>query len=285
VLSTVTIAALLAAAPAPNAVMQWSLQSTQRGNVVFETRYQAVTPTGKDTDNDSSGYPLAGLENTFRGLTRAQLFGPEASVRFTIARQEGSISCAGRARGGTATGDFTVSLDPAFAANLDDRGVGTVSTERQMQWLLSNIDVYGMLDDFKSQGFATPNVELLSTAIDHGVTVRYARDLAAAGMHARTVELLVQAMDHGVSPRYVAALASYGFAGLTIERAILLRDHGVSPEYLAGLAQLGYRVTPAQAIEMVDHGVTVHYIERLRDSGHTNLTVSELVQFADRGIH
>jgi len=282
--ATITLAALLAAA-GPSPIMQWSMQATPGGAVAFELRYRTVSTTGDDSDNDSSDYALADLEHTFRGLTQAQLFGPQTNVRFTISRQQGTISCAGYAKGGAAAGDFTFSLDPAFAANLRDRGVGAVSPELQRQWLFSNVDVYGMLDYFRSRGFATPSVQLLSTAIDHGVTVRYARDVAAAGISTHTIEQLVQAMDHGVSPRYLASAVAYGFSGLTLDRAIGLVDHGVSANYLAGLAKLGYRVTPEQAIEMVDHGVTVRYIERLRDSGYTHLTVADLVRLADQGMH
>ena len=112
-LAAITIAALLAAAPV-NAVMQWSIQATSGGNISFETRYRAVTTQGNNSSEDGRDYPAADLENTFRGLTHAQLFGPETNVRFTVTRQEGSIVCSGRARGGSADGDFTFTLDPAI---------------------------------------------------------------------------------------------------------------------------------------------------------------------------
>jgi hypothetical protein len=283
--AAVTFAALLAAAPAPNAVMQWSMQANSNGTVGFETRYRAVTSGGTASNDDSRDYPLSGLETTFRGLTHAQLFGPGGAVQFTISRQEGTLACAGHARGGVASGDFTIALDPGFASELQRRGVGGVSQERQMEWLLSDVDVYGLLDELKNEGFPAPSVDLLSRAIDHGVTVQYARALAAAGMHALAVEQLIRAVDHGVTARYVAAAGAYGFRGLTLDQAIVLVDHGVTANYLAGLAKLGYRVTPDQAVQLVDHGVTIRYIERLRDSGYANLTVADLVRLADHGVH
>ena len=279
----ITIAALLAAAPV-NAVMQWSIQATSAGNAAFETRYRAVTTQGNTSSEDGHDYPLAGLETTFRGLTHAQLFGPETNVRFTVTRQEGSIVCTGRARGGTADGDFTFTLDPGFTSQLQSRGVGTVSQERQMEWLLADADVLGLLDYFKSQGFPTPNAELLSNAIDHGVTIGYVRDLAAAGMRPQTFEQLVRAVDHGVTARAITAFKSYGFTNLGLDQAIALSDHGVTPNYLAGLAKLGYRVTPDQAIVLADHGVTVRYIEKLHAAGYNNLSVADLVRLADHGV-
>jgi hypothetical protein len=283
-LAAITIAALLAAAPV-NAVMQWSIQATSGGNVEFETRYRAVTTQGNNSSEDSRDYPVGGLESTFRGLTHAQLFGPETSVRFTVTRQEGSIVCTGSARAGNADGDFTVALDPGFTSQLQSRGIGTVSEERQMEWLFQDADVIGMLDYFKSQGFPTPNVELLSSAINHGVTMRYIHDLAAVGMRPLTVEQLVRGVDHGVSPRAITAFQAYGFTNLGLDQAIALIDHGVTPNYLAGLAKLGYRVTPDQAIVLADHGVTVRYIEKLHDAGYANLSVADLVRLADHGVH
>lgn len=282
--AAITIAALLAAAPV-NAVMQWSIQAGGSGNVQFETRYRALTSMGNNSSEDSRDYPIGGLESTFRGLTRAQLFGAGADVRFAITRQEGTIVCTGHAHGGNADGDFTFNLDPGFASQLQSRGVGTVSEERQMEWLFEDADVIGLLDYFKSQNFPTPNVELLSSAIDHGVTIRYIRDLAAAGMRPLTVEQLVRARDHGVTSRAIAAFQAYGFTNLSIDQAIALNDHGVTPNYLAGLAKLGYRVTPDQAIVLQDHGVTVRYIEKLHDAGYANLSVADLVRLADHGVH
>jgi hypothetical protein len=283
-LAAITIAALLAAAPV-NAVMQWSIQATTNGNIGFETRYRAVTTQGNNSSEDGRDYPAADLENTFRGLTHAQLFGPETNVRFTVTRQEGSIVCTGRARGGSADGDFTFTLDPGFTSQMQSRGVGTVSQERQMEWLFADADVLGMLDYFKSQGFPTPNVELLSSAINHGVSMRYIHELAAAGMRPLTVEQLVRAVDHGVTPRAITAFQAYGFSNLAVDQAIALIDHGVTPNYLTGLAKLGYRVTPDQAIVLADHGVTLRYIEKLHDAGYANLSVADLVRLADHGVH
>jgi hypothetical protein len=283
--AAITIAALIAAAPV-SAVMQWSLHATPSGSVGFETRYRAVPSYGNtDSSQDSFDYPQADLESTFRGLTHAQLFGPETDVRFTVTRQEGTIVCTGRAGGGKAEGAFTFTLDPNFTSQLQTRGVGTVSPERQMEWLLDDADAIGLLDNFKSQGFPVPSVELLSTAFDHGVTLRYIREMAAVGLHAVTVEQLIRAVDHGVRPRAAAEFESYGFTNLTIDQMISLTDHGVTPVYVGGLVKLGYRVTPDQAKDLVDHGVTLRYVEKLRADGYANLSVADLVRLADHGVH
>jgi hypothetical protein len=282
--AAITIAALLAAAPV-NAVMQWNITTQSGGVVGFETRYRAVSSQGNSSSEDSVQYLDAGLEKTFRGLTHAQLYGPGTDVRFTVTRQEGTLVCTGRAGGGKASGDFTFTLDPGFASQLASRGVGTVSPERQMEWLFEDADAIGMLDYFKSQGFPVPNVASLSAVFDHGVTMQYLRDLAATGLHALTVEQLVRAVDHGVRPRSVAAFQAYGFTDLTIDRMIALSDHGVTPTYVSGLAKMGYRVTPDQAIDLVDHGVTLRYIEKLHADGYANLSVADLVRLADHGVH
>jgi hypothetical protein len=282
--AAITIAALLAAAPV-HAVMQWTIATTNGGNVGFETRYRAVSAEGNNSSEDSFDYPAADLESTFRGLSRAQLFGPETNVRFTVVRQEGTIVCTGRAGGGKAEGEFTFTLDPGFTNQLASRGVGTVSPERQMEWLFENADALGMLDYFKSQAYPVPSVDLLSRVFEHGVTMQYVRDLAAVGLHALTVEQLVRAVDHGVRPRAIAEFQAYGFTNLTLEEAIGLSDHGVTPAFLRGLAQMGYHVTPDQARDLVDHGVTLRYIQKLHAAGYTNLSVTDLVRLADHGVH
>jgi len=282
--AVITIAALLAAAPV-NAVMQWSMHAGNEGTIAFETRYRVANAWGHDADTSARSYPESDLEKTFAGLTHAQLFGAGTTVSFTIARQEGTLTCSGRAGHGVAGGTFTIVLDPNFATEMQRRGVNGVSPERQMEWLFEDADLYAMLDYFKSQGYPVPSVELLSRALDSGVSVRYARDLASAGMRALTVEQLVRAADSGVTLRYASALGSYGFADLSLDQAIRMVDNGVTPRYLTALSQLGYHVTPDQAVELVDHGVTAAYIARLQKAGYANLSVPDLIRLADHGVH
>jgi hypothetical protein len=283
-LAVITIAALLAAAPV-NAVLHWNMQVTSSGAIQFETRYSADTPTGHDSQINGNSFPASALGRTFAGLTHAQLVGAGSDVQFTIARQEGTLSCSGHARGGVAEGDCGFVLDRGFQTALRQRGVTGVSSRQQMEWLFDDADVYGLLDYLKSSGYPVPSAPALVRAFDSGVTVDYARDLAAAGLRAQTLEQLTRAKDHGVTPRYVAALASYGFHGLSLDEAVHLVDHGVRPNYLNGLAQLGYHVTPDQATMLVDHGVTLDYITKLRASGYANVSVSDLVRLSDHGVH
>jgi hypothetical protein len=226
---------LIGAAP-PGAVTQWSMTATANaGAVNFEVRYRDRTSTGTYNTEDGHDYQLADLETTFRGLTKAQLFSGGTDVHFTVTRQEGSLVCSGRAHGGVASGEYAFSLDPGFTAEMARRGVGTVSAEKQREWLIEGADVYGLLDVLKAQGFGVPDVAMLSRAIDHGLTAAYARDLAAAGVHASTLEQLVRAVDHGVTPRFVAALRANGLSGasrdqpirLVVERGISRRAPGV----------------------------------------------------------
>ncbi len=244
-----SLALLLAFAPA---TMNWSF-ALDRGGSSFSF---AVDYRRGDTElRYDRSYPMGAFGSTFRGVTKDDLLG-NGSVRFDVVRQEGTLACSGTALGGSASGDFTYVLDPAFAGALARRGVtGALSADAQRDWLLEDADVDGLVDALAAVSAPAPSFDLLRRAFDHGVNANYVRSLAAAGVR------------------------------VGLDEAVRLADHGVTARYLGGLAQNGYHVTPDQAVELADHGVTVHYIEHLRQAGYANLSVSELIELADHGVH
>ena len=267
-------------------VMQWNLQIDSTGNTLhFMTIYRSQS-AGDDTESTTGrSYPLSSLGTNFKGLSLQQLRTPGMPLHFQIVRQEGTLTCTGHTVANAATGDFTYTLDPGFAANLERRGAGRPTERMQFEWLIEGADVYGLLDAASAAGYGTPNVAAIKRAIDHDLTGEYLEALRAAGIRPLSFEKAIVGVDHDVTPQFIRAMQAYGFRDLTLDQAITLVDHDVTPKYLDGLSKLGYHVTPDQAVRLVDHDVTIDYIKKLRSSGYANLSVDDLIRLVDHDVH
>src|SRR3712207_4121879 len=112
---------------------------------------------GHGYSNNSGPVRVSDLQ----GLDGAALAsdGP-AAIQFRMQRDAGLISCEGSGRGGRATGTCSFAPDPAFAAELERRGVGRPSEREQFTLALHPAGV-AELDELQRQGYQRPNVQQL----------------------------------------------------------------------------------------------------------------------------
>ena len=223
--------------------------------------------------------PITALE----GLTSAQLSagGP---VRFAIRRDAGAFAFEGTARDGVAAGVCSFTPSPTFGAELAKRGVNGLTPEDQLQLARHDVGL-ALVDELRTQKYATPSVADLVKAGQHGVHVEYVRGMGALGYATGTLEPLIKLRDHGVTPDYAKALASLGYAKLPIDQLQRARDHGVTPDYVQGMRDAGHgSLTLEQLITARDHGVTPEFGKALAAAGYSGLTLDQLVRVRDHGV-
>jgi hypothetical protein len=221
------------------------------------------------------------------GLTEAQLGAPTLTlVRFALRRDAGDFDCDGSARAERASGSCDFHANPAFSTFLQSRGIGSAEPSDLFQLAYANIG-RAYVDELARQGYATPAIDDLRRAGQHGVSLTYLRDMGAAGYRADSLANLVRLRDHGVSLRYVQELRAAGYAHPSIEEVLRARDHGVSAQFLTGLADQGYRGLPLDTVvRMRDHGVTASFVGRANAElaqGGRKLEPDELISLRDRG--
>lgn len=290
----------------------WFLRANAaRTAASFRLEYRTTSDGHESSFGDERSISLSDVLTTFRGLSSDALYSPGTHVHFTIPRDAGTIECDGWAKAGNASGDFTVALNPAFARELERRGIGTPTPEQQERFVLEN-GGYALLDTLQTLGFERPTLLQFERLLDHGVTEAYLRNMHAAGFGTRSIDEIVRARDHGVDAGYVQGLRATGVAGslgdfvrardhgvqaddaraygglgvkrLSLDNLVVLRDHGVSPSFVRAMQSLGYNPSADELVRLQDHGVTADYVRRLHDHGYDKLSIDDLIKLRDHGI-
>jgi hypothetical protein len=246
-LSTLALAILPALALAAVDHGEWTLSSSGLpGKVEFSLQSSWSDDHHFSTSSDWSISDLRGLDWSTAG---------KHDVRFTIARDAGTIECEGFVRDGSGAGLFTFHANPQYASEMAALGFSGVSDERQFAFAI------------------------------HDVSLAFARDIKAAGVNGLDANKLIAFRIHGVSPEFVRGLRTAGLDTGDNDKLIAFRIHGVSPEYVNELARLGYSHPAAdELIALRIHGVTPEYIEKLQARGVQNLTLRQLVALRIHGI-
>jgi hypothetical protein len=303
--ATATVAATTAD---PGSTLRaWFLQAKPaRASADFRIEYRTHTP-GHDS---SYGEEHAIVLGDLRGLSNDELFSSGTHVHFSVPRDAGTIVCDGWAKGGSGSGDFTITLNPAFARELERRGIGSPTPEQQEKFVIQDAS-YALLDTLRALGYEQPTLHQFTRVVEHGVTVAYLRSMRAAGFSTRSIDEIVRARDHGVDSEYVQGLRAAGMAGslqdyvrardhgveaddaraygslgvnrLALDELIHLRDHGVTPSFVHAMQSLGYHPNADDLIRLQDHGVTADYVQRLRDHGYAKLSIDDLIRLRDHG--
>ena len=198
------------------------------------------------------------------------LAGDGGPVRFRIAREAGTIECAGVVRGMRGVGDCRFTPDEGFAAELAQRGIGRP-----------------VIAELDRQGYPRPSISQLVAIGIHGADLDFLRGLEASGYRLRSLDRLVEFRIHGVTPQYIAEIAALGgdFRQMPPERLVEMRIHGVTPAFARAMAELGYRgLGPAALVNLRIHGVTEARVRELAAAGYANLDAETVAQMAIHGV-
>jgi hypothetical protein len=222
--------------------------------------------------------------NTLEGLTVDQLHSSrQQPVAFHVRRDAGEFACTGIAQGRLAFGDCTFVGRQSFAQLLQSRGVGQAQTADLQRMTMFNVGA-DYVDELHRLHYVTPTVDELARAGEHGVSIKFIRDMAVAGFPLSDIDGLIMARDHGVDPDYVKAVKVAGYVLAAVD-LVKLRDHGVSSEFMAGVKRTLYRELPADDLARLrDHGVSADWLAGLQKAGYGQLSVDQLVGLRDRGV-
>lgn len=217
------------------------------------------------------------------GLGPGGLRGDQDEVTLRFERDAGTIVARGAIRDGHGQGSFEIELSPAYAAELERRGVGRPTAGEHKHLLHADVPL-AFLDDLKSSGYPVPTAGLLVRCADHGVDQAFVRGMTAAGYRLDSIEPLIRARDHGVDPEYIQTLADAGYARIPMPDLLRARDHGVDGRYLAQMRAAGYdRLTLLQAIRARDHGVDGAFAKRVHRREGRTVSLDELIRVRDLG--
>ncbi|HLM56148.1 MAG TPA: hypothetical protein VK422_08445, partial [Pyrinomonadaceae bacterium] len=194
-----------------------------------------------------------------QGLTREQALrgGP---VRFTLAREAGTIECEGSFRDGSGSGTFRFNGNQSFLSAMKGRG-------------------FDFEQEPASPGDGREPENRLFAAATLNVTTALADDLLSADFGKLDVGDLFKAAIFKVDSKLMREMKASGFPGLRMEELVKARIFKIDPDFVRQVMQMGFdRESFESLVKMRIFKVTPEFIAEARGEGLTNLSVEELVK-------
>jgi hypothetical protein len=230
---------------------------------------------GRDHHNWSSSFRTSDLVGLDSAGFRTSGSRP---LRFALIRQAGRLDCAGHGGESHASGNCTMTSDPAFLQLLVNRGIGRPNREEAFS--LVALDVRReLIDAVAAARYPTPSINNLVEMTALGVDDRYIADLAHFGYRPSSLHHLVEFRAMGITPEWLGAFARIGYGNVPADDLVQLKALDVTADYVAALDRLGYGHLPAgDLVQLKALGVTPDYVDGLERVGYRHLPVSDLVQ-------
>ncbi|HLO00559.1 MAG TPA: hypothetical protein VK208_19020 [Pyrinomonadaceae bacterium] len=192
------------------------------------------------------------------GLSREQVLSGGA-VKFSLAREAGTIDCEGSFQNGKGSGTFTFTGSAAFVSAMKSRG-------------------FDFEKDLLSQN-GRHRQDRLFTATALNVTTALADDLSSAGFGKLEVEDLCKAAIFKINSQFMREMKATGFPNLTMEDLVKARIFKIDADLVREASQLGLDKTSMESlVKMRIFKVTPAFIAEVRDEGLTNLSLEDLIK-------
>jgi len=207
-----------------------------------------------DRNQHGSSFNYSDLQ----GLSREQAQSGGA-VKFSLAREAGTIECEGNFSGGKGVGTYRFVSNPQFVAAMKTRGF-----------------------DFEADSSRRKNqdsAERLFSAAALNVTTALADDLLAADFGKLDVEDLFKAAIFKVDSQFMREMKASGFPNLGMEDLVKARIFKIDADYVKQVVAMGFDKEPFESlVKMRIFKVTPEFIAEARNEGLTNLDIEDLVK-------
>ena len=236
-----------------------------------------------DRNQMGSDYELSDLQGLSREQMRAG--GP---VKFSLAREAGTIDFEGSFRDGRGSGTFRFTGNQSFVSAMKARGFdferearpphdGHDHAHRLFAATTLNVTT-ALADDLLSADFGPLDVDDLFKAAIFKVDSKFMREMKASGFPGLGMEELVKARIFKIDAEFAKEVAGMGFQGEPFESLVKMRIFKVTPEFIAeargeGLANLSVE----DLVKMKIFKIDADFIRRAKAEG-VPLEVEELVQ-------
>jgi hypothetical protein len=202
-----------------------------------------------------SNYEFAELN----GLSREQVRGG-GPVRFSLAREAGTIECEGSFQNGRGSGTFRFTPSRSFVSAMKARGFDFEKDDSRF-------------DDERE------HENRLFAAATLNVTTALADDLLSADFGKLEVEDLFKAAIFKIDSSFMREMKASGFPGLGMEELVKARIFKIDADFVREAARMGFEHEPFESlIKMRIFKVTPEFVTEVRGEGLTDLSVEDLVK-------
>jgi hypothetical protein len=229
--------------------------------------------------SSGSGFDLSELQ----GLTEAQIAGSSA-VRFSIAREAGTIECEGAFADGKGSGTYRFTPNQNFIAGMKTRGFdfekpAAKGNSENKLFAAAMINVTTALaDDLLSANFGQLDVDDLFKAAIFKVDSKFMREMKDSGFPNLGMEELVKARIFKIDAGFLRELNAAGFSNEPFESVVKMRIFKITPEFITGVRSEGFQnIGIEDLVKMKIFNINSEFIRQARADG-VPMEVEKLVQ-------
>lgn len=246
--------------------------------------------TGKDNHNQmGSTFEYSALQ----GLTREQAISSGA-VKFSLAREAGTIECEGSFQNGKGAGTFRFTANPNFVSAMKSRGFdfekpskydGDDNEPGNRLFAATTLNVTTALaDDLLSADLGKLEVDDLYKAAIFKVDSKFMREMKASGFPNLDMGDLVKARIFKVDGDFVRQVREMGFKDADMENMTKLRIFKITPEFIKEIQAEGLtNLSIGELVQLRIFNVNGEFIRQAKMDGEQNPTVGNLVQMRIMG--
>jgi hypothetical protein len=237
--------------------------------------------------SEKGGYNQMG--NTMKlselqGLSGEVASAARTDVRFSLAREAGTIQMEGYFQGGRGAGLWTFTPNASFASAMASRGFANLGDEELLRATFHGLTVK-YADEIKAAGYDQLTFGQLSRAAVHDISVDYIRELRNSGFENLTMENIIRANNHDITAAYVKEVAAMGFGNQPLDKVIRLKNHDVSPAYISELKAAGFEnLTLDDVVRMKNHDVTAAFVNDVKAEGFSSITSSTIIRLKNHDV-
>ncbi len=222
-----------------------------------------------------------------QGLTGEQVERGGA-VKFSLAREAGTISCEGVFQNGKGAGTFRFTGNQNFVSAMKSRGfdfennAATWHDERDSEDKLFSAAVLNittaLADDLLSAGLGKIDRDDLFKAAIFKIDSKFAREMRASGFPNLGMEELVKARIFKIDANFASQVAQMGFANQSFESLVQMRIFKVTPEFIAAVRNEGIaNPTVEELVQLKIFKIDSDFIRKAKAEG-VPLEVERLVE-------
>ena len=255
---------------------QWTLNPSGNAGQVQLMLVRSGRPGNTFTQGSNWNVAdLKGLDLTAAG---------KHDVRFTIARDAGTLEADGFVTGAEGAGLFKFTPAPGYAAAMAAAGFPGVEPEKQLGLALNDVSI-AFAKEMKAANVEGLDLRKLTSFRIHKVDMAYIKALRAQGVTTAAAKDFIAFRIHEVTPEFVTAMRAQGVATADAKSLVAFRIHEVTPDFVRAIRAQGFTPTERQLVKLRIHEVTPEYIAGLKSHGMEKLTLDKIVSLKIHGVN
>lgn len=204
-------------------------------------------------------------------------------VRFTLARDAGTLEAEGFVSGAEGAGLFKFTPNPKYAADMAALGFSGIEEEKQLGLALTDVSL-AFAREIRGLKIDGMDVRMLRNFRVHKIDSAFVKAIRAESLSAITARELVNFRVHKVTPEFIKELRTENLGNIGPKDLVAFRIHEVTPAFVKAVRAQGFTPTEKKLVALKVHDVTPEYIAGLKKRGMERLTLDKVISLKIHSI-